>query len=251
MPLDSQLLLPELTDPELIKKIWFNGTLRWLDKDHTNLGFLAAAPPPVVINTDLVKYDEVKSWNNFLEPKWKGKIVLHDPTRSGFGGKLVPVLGEIMGWDYVNKLAKQVDINQDTRLIVEWTARGKYAITLAPQTAVVVEFQRASAPLKAFIPVEGIHVTSSSGSMSLLKNAPHPNATKIFINWLLTKEGQTIYSQAFGQSSARLDVSTEGIIPETIPQQGVNYIVGDSEEFILQQPQQFEKVKEIFTPNLK
>lgn len=249
--LEPQLLLPELTNPDIVNKNWWGGGLRWLDKDRTNLGFLAAAPPPVVINTDLVKLDEVKSYSNFLEPKWKGKIVLHDPTRPGFGGKLIPVLGEIMGWDYVRQLAGQVALSADTRQIVEWTARGKYAICLAPQTAVVVEFQRAGAPLKAYIPQEGIHVTSSSGSIALLKNAPHPNSAKLFLNWLLTKEGQTIYTQAFGQPSARLDVSTDGILPETIPQPGVKYIMGDSEEFILQQPQQFEKAKEIFAPLLK
>lgn len=250
-PLEPQLLLPELTNPETIKKVWWRGELRWLDKDHTNLGFLAAAPPPVVINTDLVKFEEVKSYNNFLEPKWKGKIILHDPTRPGFGGKLVPVLGEIMGWDYVQQLAQQVALSADTRQIVEWTARGKYAIALAPQTAVVVEFQRAGAPLKAYIPIEGIHVTSSSGSIAFLKNAPHPNSARIFINWLLTKEGQTVYTQAFGQPSARLDVTTEGILPETIPQPGVKYIMGDSEDFILQQPQQFLKAREIFAPMVR
>ncbi|MDP2644480.1 MAG: extracellular solute-binding protein [Desulfobacterales bacterium] len=249
--LEPQLLLPELTDPQIISKTWWNGALRWLDKDRTNLGFVVAAPPPVVINTDLVTYEEVKSWNNLLEPKWKGKIILHDPTRPGFGGKLAPVLGEIMGWDYVKQLARQVDISANSRLIVEWTSRGKYPIALAPQTAIVTQFQRAGAPLKAFIPVEGIHITSSSGSMALLRNAPHPNATKIFINWLLTKEGQTVFSQAFGQPSARLDVSTEGMLPESIPQPGMKYVIGDSEEFILQQPQQFEKTKEVFTPLVK
>ncbi len=251
-PLEPILILPELTDPELIKKVWWRGELRWLDKDRYNLGFIAAAPPPVLINTDMVKYDEVKSYKNLLEPRWKGKIVLHDPSRPGFGGKLIPVLGDgIMGWDYVRQLSQQVILSADTRQIVEWVAKGKYPIALAAQTEVVVEFQKAGAPLKAFIPEEGIHVTSSTGSIAYFKNAPHPNAGKLFINWLLTKEGQTIYTQAFGQPSARQDVTTEGIIPGTVPQPGINYFIGDSEEFILKQPQQFEKSKEIFAPLLK
>ena len=103
--------------------------------------------------------------------------------------------------------------------------------------------------MKAYIPQEGIHVTSSDGSIALFKNAPHPNAAKLFLNWLLTKEGQTFYTQAYGQPSARLDVPTDGILPETIPQPGVKYIMGDDEEFILRQPQQMEKAKAIFSKN--
>lgn len=246
-PLEPNLILPELTDPELIKKTWFQGNLRWLDRDHYNLGFLASTPPPILINTNLVKYDEVKSLNNLLEPKWKGKIVLFDPMRPGFGAKWIGVLGsQMVGWDYVRNLSKQVTITADSRLLVEWVAQGKYPIGLAPQTAVVTEFIRAGAPLKVFVPVEGVHLTASSGSIALINKAPHPNAAKLFTNWILTKEGQTIYSQAFGQPSARMDVTTEGIDTDTIPDPARKYFLGDFEDFIMTEPENMRMARSIF-----
>jgi ABC-type glycerol-3-phosphate transport system substrate-binding protein len=42
-----------------------------------------------------------------------------------------------------------------------------------------------------------------------VKNPPHPNAAKVFINWLLSKEGQELYGKAMTQGSRRLDVNTE------------------------------------------
>ena len=43
----------------------------------------------------------------------------------------------------------------------------------------------------------------------VIKNAPHPNATKVLVNWLLSKDGQEIYSKAQGQATRRLDVDTK------------------------------------------
>lgn len=251
VPLEPVLMLPELTDPELIKKVWWNGKLRWLDKEKTDLAFLAALPPPVIINAELVKNDDIKSYKDLLAPRWKGKIVFHDPSRPGFGARMIAVLGEIMGWDYVRQLVPQVATNPDSRLIAEWVARGKYPIAMAVETPTVIDVQRAGAPIQFVMPVEGSYITSSAGGMALLKNAPHPNAAKLFVNWLLTKEGQTVYSRAYGQASARLDARTEGIIPESIPKPGVNYLIGDTEDFVLKQNQQNEKVKEILAELLK
>ena len=45
--------------------------------------------------------------------------------------------------------------------------------------------------------------------MTIIKGAPHPNATKVFINWFLGKEGQEIFGKAMGQGTRRLDVDTQ------------------------------------------
>ena len=55
---------------------------------------------------------------------------------------------------------------------------------------------------------EGYYAASGSGNVVLLKNAPHPNATKVFVNWLLSKDGQTAVTKALGQPTRRLDVDT-------------------------------------------
>jgi ABC-type Fe3+ transport system substrate-binding protein len=59
---------------------------------------------------------------------------------------------------------------------------------------------------------EGTYTSCGSGALSVVKNSPHPNATKIFINWLLSKEGQEIYGKAMGQGTRRLDVDTKWLL---------------------------------------
>jgi ABC-type glycerol-3-phosphate transport system substrate-binding protein len=55
---------------------------------------------------------------------------------------------------------------------------------------------------------EGTHANNGSGVVTVVKNPPHPNAAKVFVNWLLSKDGQETYGKAMTQGTRRLDVST-------------------------------------------
>ncbi len=96
------------------------------------------------------------------------------------------------------------------------------------------------------LPKEGFEGSGQS-VVNLLRDAPHPNAAKLFLNWLLSKEGQTIYSQAVGAPSARLDVSAEGLVYPR-PEAGVKYIRTDTEEAILGLAGDREVILKIFAP---
>jgi ABC-type Fe3+ transport system substrate-binding protein len=67
---------------------------------------------------------------------------------------------------------------------------------------------------------EGQDLSPKNGNVALYRNAPHPNATKIYLNWLLSQEGQTIFAQNMGYVSARKDVPTEHVAPWRVPQPG-------------------------------
>ena len=56
---------------------------------------------------------------------------------------------------------------------------------------------------------EGYYAASGSGNLAILRNVSHPNATKVFVNWLLSKEGQTAFTKAMGQPTRRFDVDTQ------------------------------------------
>ena len=145
-------------------------------------------------------------------------------------------------------MAKQkLLISRDDRLACEWVARGKSAIVIGPKPDLIDEFIKAAVPVRYVIPKEGSYIEPGSGSFSLLNKAPHPNAAKIFINWLLTKEGQTLYSKTVGVESAREDVPTEHIDPQLIRKPGQKYIYG-GEEFHAASAENLRsgKVKEIF-----
>jgi len=58
-------------------------------------------------------------------------------------------------------------------------------------------------------PVEGLYATGGYGNLTIIKNAPHPNAARLFVNWLLGREGQEIFTKTMGSATRRLDVETK------------------------------------------
>ncbi len=248
-PLDKVLILPDVIKPD----VWWGGGLRWIDKEHTTLAFMAYPSVPLGINTEIVKAGEIKSYKDLLDTKWKGKIAMFDPTITGMGAKIFGVMGEkVLGMDYWYQLIKQEPlITRDHRQMTEWLARGKVAVTISAEPEIFGEFIRAGAPIKAITPSEGTYLTSGTGSLSLIQNPAHPNAAKVFINWLLSREGQTIASQKMAIQSARLDVPTEHLNPDYVRQPDVKYIISDDEELLLKQGAQMKQAEEIFKTLLK
>lgn len=249
-PMEPLLLLPEVVKPD----IWYTGKLIFLDKQKMVLKALAYANVPLAINTDLVKPDEIKSYKDLLNTKWKGKIVMNDPTTRGTGGKTAATAGlELMGWDFMEALAKQDPvILRNERQQIEWVAQGKYPMVFAPLTTPLAEFIKAGAPIKEVLPVEGSHYTGGVGNIAFVDKAPHPQAAKIFVNWYLSKEGQTTMSQETLNPSARLDVPTTGMNETRILKPGVKYVDSDSEEFLERYtPLLTGKLLEIFGPLMK
>ena len=157
-----------------------------------------------------------------------------------------------MGWDYMRELAKQEPIVlRDLRLAAEWVARGKNPVVIAPKRETIVEFQKAGAPIKFVTNLEGNYLVGGAGTVSLLNTPAHPNATKIFVNWLLSKEGQTAYSLAASTQSARLDVPVDHLDPVWRRDPSINYFVTEDEDFLLHQEEQLKLAKEIFGPLIK
>lgn len=252
--LEPALILPEVTDPVIIKELWLEGKLGWVDKDKTLLHFLYDISGGFLINKDFVKPEDFTSYRDLLNPKWKGKIIMMEPTRSGSGGKWAAIIGsQIMGWDYLLELVKQEPtIIADDSLLVNWIARGKYLIGTGASSELVQNMINVGVPLHEIAPKEGLYFGGGgTAHIALMNRAPHPNAARLFINWYLTKEAQTAHVRAVGNPSRRLDVSREGVNPFKIPKLGVKYLSTSSEEFILTLPKLFEKNQEIFGSLIK
>lgn len=254
-PLTPMFVLPELTDPEAIKKTWYGGELPWVDREGKYLlAFLAFQSSDLAINTNSIKAQDFKSYKQILNPEWTGKIIQHDPTIPGNGGRWFGVFGtKLLGLDYMRALVKQKPlITRDQRLIVDWVANGKAAIAIAPRPDTVSEYIKAGASIQPHHMSEGNYLTCGSGSLSLIDRAPHPAATKLFINWLLSKEGEIVFSNAYGSQSARLDVPTDLLPTQAFTRYtGVEYFPSEKEEFLSQQNDQFNLAKEIFTSLLR
>ncbi|MDO8635844.1 MAG: extracellular solute-binding protein, partial [Dehalococcoidia bacterium] len=147
----------------------------------------------VNINTDLIKpADYPKSYKDFLDPKWKGKLLTQDPLTTGGAAPFyyVPRFYKVTDVEYYRQIAKN-DVKiwgGNPREAAMMVARGEYYGEIGNSTDTVGPIMGAGAPLKTLPLVEG--VTGQLGNTVVVKGAPHPNAARVFTNWLLSAEGQ-------------------------------------------------------------
>lgn len=249
-PVEPQLVLPEVVD----QKVWYGNNRIYMDKERTFvLAFCFFPYADMVVNNDLVKPGEIKSYTDLLNPKWKGKIIINDPSTTGPGQTWFAMVSlSSLGLDYMKAVAAQEPvIIRDLRQQTEWVARGKYAVLVGAHHGATAEFMKAGAPIRYVLTTVGGYAGSGTGSIALINKAPHPNAAKVFINWLLTREGQTVYSKAFLIQSARLDVPTDHLDSVNIRQPGAAYLNSGDEELELQKGIIAKKAASIFAPGLK
>ncbi|MBI4330955.1 MAG: extracellular solute-binding protein [Chloroflexi bacterium] len=249
-PLDRAFILPEVADP----KLWWDNRIPYFDPgEKTGLSFYLYVKASVTFNANIVKPDELRSWKDLLNPRWKGKILLDDPTIGGGGQTAMMMLAYgIMDWDFVRALAKQEPaISRDGRLIVEWVAREKYPLAIDGASEVLYNWIKEGVPLKQIIPSEGGYMISGIGNVFLPQGAPHPNAAKVFLNFLLSKEGQTLSSIATGHHSARVDVPTDHLDPINVRQPGMKLVSAVDQEFLRKADEYVKGVVEIFRPLVK
>ena len=172
-------------------------------------------------NTKLVKDpSEFKSYWDFLKPKWKGKIVILDPkARRGLSNGLrFLYYNKDLGPKFLRHFFGRMDLtlSRNPRQLVDWLALGKFPIAFFVSSGFADGIQQ-GLPIREFDPnsfKEGAFVGPSTGSVALLNRAPHPNAAKVAINWLLSREGQTAYqtiSANNGLNSMREDIPKDTV----------------------------------------
>jgi iron(III) transport system substrate-binding protein len=231
-PLAPRLLLSEVTD---VSK-WKEKTFKWLDKENRNVFQISEwAIGGVFVNTSQIDPASITSWNDLLKPQFKGKITTSDPIGTGAGRLIAAYLLYKFGEDFVRKLYldQQVVLTRAYPQIAEWIARGKHPIGLSPPVRDIERFKAEGIPIKALILPDGPGlIQAGTGTVYIVKGAPHPNAATFFVNWLLTKEGQEAFSQPMGYPSRRIDVSTNHVPEAIIPKAGLDYIDGDSSEWL-------------------
>ncbi len=240
------LILPEVLD----MNAWPEGKLPFLDKDEISMALIAGHNRFVAVNTELVKQPEL-SYQDLLDPKWKGKIILYDPSMPGNGGTwfafmMLRAFGRDAGEKYLRQLATQdLVVTKDARLQGEATAKGKYAIAIGAMYQSVSDLAAAGAPFNWARIKEGGMILPGAFVAALPDKQAHPNGAILMINYLLSKEGQLIASEAAGLAPRRNDVDTKFVLPGVLPQPGDKFTWLD-EDFILTEPTLYPLAKQIF-----
>jgi ABC-type Fe3+ transport system substrate-binding protein len=231
-PIRPLLFLPEVVDESKWVGGW-DGFYADVGKQYLP-GFLASVSKTAYLNARLVSPQDVKSEQDLLDPRWKGKIVIQDP-RGGAGLAFLTTFLEVDGEAFVRALLSQdVVVSGDNRQIAEWLVRGRYPIAVGVRSYDLLPFfqQGLGQDVK---PVEGMRAQAlsiGSGGIQLMNRAPHPSSAKLFVNWVLTQRIQQRITQAVQDNSRRLDVPPGD--PERVPdpnQMGA-YVANQTEELL-------------------
>jgi iron(III) transport system substrate-binding protein len=209
-PAEGLLMIPEVKDPQR----WFGGHM-WLDNARRNVYmFQSYTSENLWHNTTLAKPEDVRSYDDLLSPRWRGKIGILDPRSGGGGAATWAYFLKTKGEEFLKKLAAQeMFLSRDQRLLGDNLAIVWVSITIGLTYYSLSPFLKAGLPLKPLPEMkEGSYISCGSGALSVIKNSPHPNATMVFVNWLLSKEGQEVYGKAMGQATRRLDVDTKWLL---------------------------------------
>jgi iron(III) transport system substrate-binding protein len=216
------LILPEVTDP----KNWRGGGIEFVDPGRQMAVMTPSHRVILIVNSAAVDPNSFKSYKELLNPKWKGQIATDDPRRSGPGQASFTFfyLHPELGSDFIRALAQQeLAVFRDPSQLVNLVGQGKYPILIGPRDTMLADALKRSLPISIVNPSmvrEGSDISPASGNVAMFNRAPHPNAAKVYINWLLSKDGQTHHAHALGSVSARLDVSLDNAEPWQVPQPG-------------------------------
>jgi iron(III) transport system substrate-binding protein len=241
---------PVLIDPEVTDASkWREGHLWFVDPDRTILRVFGYVTPTVAINTKFVKPEEVATWQQLLDPKWRGKIIAKDPTVSGAGATLISYFYLNFGPSFVEKLYKTQKpfVSRDARQAVQSLAQGNFPIWVGPDQTETTRFREMGYPIQYVLPSDGPSViTGGWGIVCLVNKAPHPNAAKLFVNWLASREGQAIFAKAASSVSLRNDIVQDWAEDFAVPVEGKKYLDAYDYKFITEQRDPaFEKVQSL------
>jgi len=209
-PIRPLLVLPEVLDPAA----WFKGKLLFADSEEKFIALYRAVPySSACINTNLIKPGELKSYWDFVNPKWKAKIASQDFSSGSARNQMyVLYVREDLGPKYLKRLIGEMDITFSRNVVQlgDWLAQGKFAIALGGVDCSDLALK--GLPV-ALIFLEGLAaVGAGNDPASMLASAPHPNASKVFLNWILSREGQIAFQKLTKENSLRIDIPKEGIV---------------------------------------
>jgi iron(III) transport system substrate-binding protein len=245
-PIASAFILPEVKD----ESKWWQGKQQFIDPEGKYILVYVGAPLFLVgYNTKLVSPNALKSYWDLLDPRWKGKIAAFDPKAGGFAATRDRFFyhNPELGPSFLRRLFSEMALTLYARYPQgeDWLAAGKFSLCLCRHQS-ISEAKNQGLPVDLMEPSlfkEGVGVETRAKTLVLMNQAPHPNAAKVFLNWFLSREGQSDfqktsakYIDAGAEGSLRMDISKDEIPPRNRLNPGVRYIPQWSPDYFDMKP---------------
>ncbi|MDB5071681.1 MAG: putative type Fe3+ transport system, periplasmic component [Candidatus Eremiobacteraeota bacterium] len=184
---------------EEIERYW---PPQFRDRDDTFATWRATLSP-IAYNSSLVKQTEAPStWADLLQPRWKSRLVKAHPAYSGSEMTANYELMKAFGWNYLQKLGDQKVMQvQSSTEPPKVLSRGEQPVMAGGNEYVVFQLQAQGSPLVLVYPPEGTPFETSPAA--IFKDAPHPNAARLFYQYLFSKDTQQMLVDFGGLRSVR------------------------------------------------
>ncbi len=230
-PVRPLIFRPDVLDD----KSWQGGFERgFLDNDEKwAYGGFAEVFRAIWVNSDIIKEGEIKTFDDLLNPKYKGKIVSGDPRNHGGGWWPATALRLRRGEAAMRKFYKDQELvfSRDQRQMMDFIIKGTYWFGSGPvlETLLADYNQQGVGQKLKYIPIDELdNLNHGSNVVYYFNRSPHPNAAKLFINWVLTKDGAALWAKHAETNSRRTDVAPSK--PENAPDPKRNLIEMDRQE---------------------
>ena len=212
-PIVPQLILADVREP----KTWGGWQRVLWDNEHQSVMATQNFLKMPFYNAKLLPPEQVKAEGAkiFLDPVLKRKVIWNDPLIPGSGETFALVLRKLLGDEGLKRfIDEQVVFTANMMDLVDKMARGQYAMSLGPtMDALLPHYKDAGLdfdirPL-GNTPELGAYSNSGGSNLIVMKDAPHPNAVKAFVNWMLSKDIATRLAKAQNQDSNRIDIPSQ------------------------------------------
>jgi iron(III) transport system substrate-binding protein len=156
--------------------------------------------------------DEPKTWNDLTDAKYKGKLILTDPSFTSLQVSVVGMITKERGWGFFEKLRQSdVMVVQGNQQVSEMLKRGERLIAVGALDSYAADLKRDGHPVKTLYPSDGLFVIPSP--TSVVKGSPNPHAAKLFAQFMIGDEAQKVFP-AEGGYSARTDIAAPAGSPD-------------------------------------
>jgi iron(III) transport system substrate-binding protein len=225
-PMENVLFHPDVVN----KSLWRDGVHRYADKEQKLIFLMAGRTDPteLAVNTKLLKPDAIRSYRELLDPKWRGKIVTWHPVLHPIGeaGMASIFYSGQLGPEWFRRFYTEQNpfLVTEDRMFQNAVLSGSHPIGLflGPMKAEIDRLDKEGFPITVVLgtPGEGLQAEAprigigGSGAIAILNKPANPNAQKLFVNWLLGREGQWLVQGVSGEyQSFRADIGNENVFP--------------------------------------